>query len=562
MSNKETFIEPSVAFESLRNGEFDFAAALGELVDNSIEAKATRIDINIKYDNVKGIVNQVSVIDNGYGMDSNLVGNCLQLGKTARTGIVCEHRIGRFGVGLTLGSISIGRRVEVYSRKQKNTYFTYLDLDDLKNKRLENIPSVKEVIDSNKLKKIGTMIVIKKCDRLNKDFLDQKRKHFQRDIEKLEEFLRRAYRYFIKKGLEINLNGKLMVLIDPLMVLNNETIEVMGKELSEHSGPDYENITKIILTDEIILPIVKSEEKAKINLKMSLLPEIYRKETRKGNKNAIESMNVSANEGISILREGREVFYGKIPYLIGKRGIARYEAIDRWWGLEIDFPAKLDNYFHVKYIKNRIEPDAFLKEEIRNIIKSYVQKCRDEIRRVHKENSDSRPSSTKTEIVQKVSNAEYISMEQVNQLLDNYFNTEEIKTDIPEINEDIKENNELIRKEFGNNNLVIRKKKLSSGRIFEAVKFNNKTVFYLNLNHLYVSNLLGDFQVESEVNEIEYVNKNKIIEQLYLNIIAIHKTIEKLINDDEQRELFLSTWSEILENDIKKLFDEGGDKIG
>ena len=39
------FIEPGTAYQSLRESGFDFSTAIGELIDNSIDAKAKRIEI-------------------------------------------------------------------------------------------------------------------------------------------------------------------------------------------------------------------------------------------------------------------------------------------------------------------------------------------------------------------------------------------------------------------------------------------------------------------------------------------------------------------------------------
>src|SRR5262249_32920325 len=64
---------PGQALHSLRDAGFDFAAALGEPIDNSIEAKANHIHVRLDEDKVKGKnrVVRVVIADDGTGMDEH-----------------------------------------------------------------------------------------------------------------------------------------------------------------------------------------------------------------------------------------------------------------------------------------------------------------------------------------------------------------------------------------------------------------------------------------------------------------------------------------------------------
>lgn len=85
--------------------------------------------------------------------------------------------------------------------------------------------------------------------------------------------------------------------------------------------------------------------------------------------------------GISILRAEREVLYGVVPYITGKRGgIERVPELDRFWGCEISFPPELDEYFHVRYIKRGAEPVPSLRDKIREVIGPVVAGFRNEIK--------------------------------------------------------------------------------------------------------------------------------------------------------------------------------------
>ena len=92
---------PGQALQSLRDAGFDFAAALGEVIDNSIEAKANNIQLRLDEDKVKGKnrIVRVIVVDDGEGMDENILHHYLQLGFSTR--YMRHNTIGKYGVGRT-----------------------------------------------------------------------------------------------------------------------------------------------------------------------------------------------------------------------------------------------------------------------------------------------------------------------------------------------------------------------------------------------------------------------------------------------------------------------------
>lgn len=109
--------------------------AMAEIIDNSVDAKATKIDINIVEKNVNyggrdtRKIKDVFFVDNGSGMNEKEINGCLRFADGAGRN---DERIGAFGVGLPNSSIFVGKRVEVYS-KDKNTNqwnYVYLDIDE------------------------------------------------------------------------------------------------------------------------------------------------------------------------------------------------------------------------------------------------------------------------------------------------------------------------------------------------------------------------------------------------------------------------------------------------
>jgi len=111
---------------SLRDIGYDFPAALADIVDNSISASASRIDVEIKFD---GADSYVLVADDGSGMSEPELNEALRFGSRRR---YRGGDLGRYGLGLKTASLSQCRRVTVASRRaplQRRITTRCLDLD-------------------------------------------------------------------------------------------------------------------------------------------------------------------------------------------------------------------------------------------------------------------------------------------------------------------------------------------------------------------------------------------------------------------------------------------------
>lgn len=87
------------ALESLRNSNFDTVSAMGEVIDNSLEAEAKNIRIEIKKKEIRNNrfdLKEVAFTDDGIGMDKETLSKCLQLGFSLRYN--GRSGIGRFGI--------------------------------------------------------------------------------------------------------------------------------------------------------------------------------------------------------------------------------------------------------------------------------------------------------------------------------------------------------------------------------------------------------------------------------------------------------------------------------
>ncbi len=368
------FVSEANAIESLRSSDFDANSAYGEVVDNSIQAEAKNIKIKFTTKPLRGSYEQIESLafsDDGVGMDINTLQHCAQIGWSSRYNQ--RDGIGRFGVGMTLAAIHECKRVEIYSKqKGEDWYWTDYDLDDLKSGRLEFIPEPTLAKIPNEFKsmvseKSGTLVVWRKYDRQTNN---------ARTITKdFKIWLGRTFRYFIWDGINISVDGEDIKAIDPLYVKTEKT-----RFPDDIKAELYPEIPLMWPVDNFDKPEDAPDE-SEIKMHFSLLPEEWRNKQGDGGSQHAKDRFIPMNEGISILRNRREVYYGPIPHWKSAgKGWPIFEAIDRFWGCEIHFDAVLDRAFTVKNIKRGAEPNKELKKTIKALLLPSRETALDKIR--------------------------------------------------------------------------------------------------------------------------------------------------------------------------------------
>src|SRR5262245_2159500 len=105
-------------------------SAVAELVDNALQAGATRVLISVEHDpaGMDGSL-RLEVTDNGTGMDEPTLRQALRFGGTTRFND--RKGLGRYGMGLPNSSLSQSRRVDVCTwRSPSSALATSLDVDE------------------------------------------------------------------------------------------------------------------------------------------------------------------------------------------------------------------------------------------------------------------------------------------------------------------------------------------------------------------------------------------------------------------------------------------------
>lgn len=368
-------LKPATAYQSLRESGFDFPTAIGELIDNSVQANAQRIDITPKIEQketeggaeVISVITQIAVVDDGDGMDEKTLNGCLQLGFSTRYND--RKGLGRFGVGATAASISQCRQT-IYCSRPKGTgdfLATYIDLDKIADNTQTVIPKPSRTYFPKDLKNINydnsnTIVVWSQCDRLQHD-ANGRPTRADELLTELKNWVSRAYRYIIWKGVEIFINDEQVLAHNPLYLNASQT-----------GFPDDPLASEVLSTSiEWEIPNIPTKTSS-ISVKLTLLPEEWRRTQGDGGRPHARERRIDENQDVSILRHHREVAFANLYPMVPSQ-----EHIDRWWGCEINFEPELDECWEVRNIKKGARPTKELRNKLNTLLTPEIHKLRKEI---------------------------------------------------------------------------------------------------------------------------------------------------------------------------------------
>lgn len=335
--------------KAMRDSGYKNAAyAIAELMDNAIQAGATQVELlcgektEFLRQRTRTRINQIAVLDNGCGMDANVLRMALQFGNGTR--LDDYSGIGRFGMGLPNSSISQARRVEVWSWQNgsDNALYTYLDIDEIADKSLTQVPEpVPQSIPTiwREVGKVfgttGTLVVWSSLDRV----MWRTAKSI---IEHSEFLVGRMYRYFLQ---DERVKIRLAAFDMEAMIRSVEEIHAKPNDplylMSNTSCPAPYDTNPLFEQwgDEPTTFIIKfRDEEHKITVRFAYAKEEAREGYNPGSRDY--GQHAKRNVGVSIVRAHRELD-------LDPSWSDPSEPRDRWWGVEINFPPSLDDLFGV-----------------------------------------------------------------------------------------------------------------------------------------------------------------------------------------------------------------------
>lgn len=334
------------------NGYKNAAYAIAELIDNSIQHGATKVEllcaeIEVQI-NMRSVtrVNQIGILDNGSGMTSDVLRMALQFGNGTHLEAANQKGIGKFGMGLPSSSISQAKKVEVWTWQNSidSAIYSYLDIDAIVAQTLKEvpIPITKEIPDIWKVAgkafgNAGTLVVWSNIDRCIW-------KTANAIIENSEFLIGRMYRKFIQNGkVDIKMvafkegNPNVYTKVhnakanDPIYLMENtSTPEPFNKKAMFNKWGDDQF--------EVKFDITYKGQQHQVVIRFSIAKEEARDGHNPGAKP--HGKHAGKNIGVSVVRAERELD-------LDQAWVVQYDPRERWWGVEIEFPPALDEIFGV-----------------------------------------------------------------------------------------------------------------------------------------------------------------------------------------------------------------------
>jgi len=337
------------------------AFALAELVDNSIQADASSIDIIFGFDEGKK-PSRLAIVDDGHGMEPKMIRASLIWGAGTRADD--PTGFGKYGYGLPSASISQCYRVTVYSKTTGSDWHcAYLDVDEIREGRWtsgnriempieqqEEPPAfvVDHLVKSNRWETLehGTIVV---WDRLDRERIDYRRRQDLRNV--LITDLGVIYRNFLV-GVPMTVDGEPVEPCDPLFLTEGFRYFDLDEDRAIELPP-------------AIVPVkdkASGEVVGRMRVRFARMPTTFfrRPEFKRSNKSGVNAMNerwpiAGANNGVIFLRNGRQI---AVVSPRGSGGGGGNSTTDRYWAVEVDFDANLDHLFSITTSKQQVNPDG------------------------------------------------------------------------------------------------------------------------------------------------------------------------------------------------------------
>jgi hypothetical protein len=344
---------------SLRDMGYDFTQAVADVIDNSIEAGASVVNVDAEFD---GDSSWVRIADNGCGMKPDELREALRFGSNRRYD---DDDLGKFGLGLKTASLSQCQCLSVASRwnHDRADIAAYSwDLDHIqKTDRWEIMavdrdgigPSVRNMLKDGR----GTVVLWHRLDRLlgyRHPYGEAARKRLQEMCRGLELHLGMVFERFLNgktrgKKLKIMLNGNPVQPWDPFC-----RDEPRTKVLQSVALPiDYEGVKGSVLIEPYVLPHQDDFSS----------PESFRRASGPASWNQ--------QQGFYVYRAQRMIQSGGWSNL---RAPDEHTKLAR---VAVSFAPALDEAFKINVAKMRVQMPTVIREEIRQATASVMKLARE-----------------------------------------------------------------------------------------------------------------------------------------------------------------------------------------
>lgn len=348
--------------KSLRDVGYEFATAVADLIDNSVEAKANTVWIDVVWD---GESSYVTIADNGEGMSPQHLREAMRFGSERDYE---SEDLGKFGLGLKTASLSQCLKFTVATRQNPNRADISAhcwDVDHVSSTNRWEILPVKAAdlhdgVRTHLKETTGTVITWERLDRIlgyKKPDGESARKHLHAMCRELEDHVAMVFHRFLSgevrgKRLAIYVNENKVAPWDPFArsEANTKKLEAKSFRMDGHNGKG----------DIIVEPFV--------------LPHQVRFSSPEAFNRASGPEKWNKQQGFYIYRADRMIQSGGWS---GLRALDEHRKLSR---IAISFNPKLDEEFKINVAKMRVSLPQAMRETITKAIAPAVSLAEEEYR--------------------------------------------------------------------------------------------------------------------------------------------------------------------------------------
>lgn len=327
-------------------GSYDLAAALADLIDNSIKAKAKRVEINF-FPSQDDVI--VRIRDDGVGMDKQTLMAAMRPA-SANPQVKREpDDLGRFGWGLKSASLSQARVLTVVSWQACVLSAARWDIDDIDDWSMEFhegsdvLPLLEQPVDTPS----GTEVIWTHSDRL----LDWENCHsvdesltpsIAHAMQKLSLIFHRYLAGEAGRRLLILVNGRLLNPVDPFMIAHDATQTLDAESIPMPNGEQ-------IRVQPYVLPHF-----SKLSTEEQVLlggPE-----------------GMVRNQGFYVYRNRRLIIYGTWFRIVPHGELTQLTRV------RVDLPNSLDADWRITIDKSDAQLPPILRRRLQEVVRRFNQR--------------------------------------------------------------------------------------------------------------------------------------------------------------------------------------------
>lgn len=329
---------------SMRDLGYSLEAAVADLIDNSISADASKIDIFCEPAASQPVL---VILDDGRGMDEAELIAAMRHGAANPRAQRSPKDLGRFGLGLKTASFSQCRSLTVVSAKDGSLSGAEWNLDVIDQAddwilSILNKEDIAALPYADHLGAYGTAVIWREMDRLLEDESGNRRDEIVNEkLDVLEKHLALVFHRFLAG--EIRGRGRIAITV------NGHPVEAFDPFCRKNTHTRH-------LPEEIV-----RIGSAAVHLQPYILPHHSNLTAREYDFYQSRSDFIS-NQGAYIYRNGRLMAWGDWFRLIPKGEATKLARV------QIDFPNSLDEAWTIDIKKSRSRPPLPVRERLRQII--------------------------------------------------------------------------------------------------------------------------------------------------------------------------------------------------